>query len=269
LTGGDLASTSVLPRLATQRLGSAYRFLPTCVSTNDEVSSRAAEGEAEGLLIATDEQTGGRGRRGRTWHSPPGENLTFSLLLRPALPARRTAPLTLLAGAALARALTALGFSPRLKWPNDVLLESAGRLRKVAGILAETASEGDHVRHLVLGVGVNVNGRDFPSDLAERATSLCLLCGEAIDRGAVLAAFVNAFEPIYDDFLAQGPGPGLDEWHRYAQLGQHCWVQHGDSRIEGIALRTDESGALVLRTAEGNTFAVHAGEVNWIDQEMR
>jgi len=261
---GDLLPAAVLPRLATRRLGRAYELMPTCASTNDEIAARAAGHDKEGLLVAAEQQTGGRGRRGRLWHSPAGENLYCSLLLRPSISARLATPLTLLAGAALAQALAALGFAVRLKWPNDVLLDTREGWRKVAGILTEMTSEGEHVRHVVLGVGVNVNGQEFPEPLVPVATSLRLVCGVTVDRGAVLAGFLNAFEPIYDRFLAVGPIGGLAEWSRHAVLGQRCWVSRDRGRFEGVAVGVDDMGALLLRSADGETTAVHAGEVNWL-----
>ena len=304
----DLAPAAVASRLATRRLGRTYEFLESCATTNDEIARRAASGAEEGLLVVADAQSGGRGRRGRSWHSPANENLYFSLLLRPALSARLASPLTLLAGAALAQTLADLGFTPRLKWPNDVLLESnirrepskgsqnlcpfpppssplaslglarsgsAGQspatptrslagLRKVAGILAEMASEGDRVRHVVLGIGINVNSQEFPKSLQAIATSLRVVHGQAVDRGRLLAGFLNAFEPIYDGFLAAGPAAGLREWNQHALLGQPCWVDRPSGRLEGVAAGTDETGALLLRTATGETVSVHAGEVNWL-----
>ena len=238
--------------------------MPSCASTNDEVTVRARAGAEEGLLIVADEQTSGRGRRGRVWHSPAGEDLTFSLLLRPALPARLAAPLTLLAGAALATSLSTLGFSPKLKWPNDVLLDTADGPRKLAGILSEMASEADRVRYVVLGVGINVNAGSFPADLAGRATSLYLVRSQRAHRGEVLSAFIHAFEPLYDDFVAHGPAAALAEWNRYAVFGQTCWVEREGGRIEGIAKAVDESGALLVKTATGDVIPVHAGEVNWL-----
>lgn len=259
----DLAPTRLLPRLTTVRLGRAYHFLPACGSTNDEVAARAAAGAGEGLVIAADAQSGGRGRRGRTWHSPAGENLYCSLLLRPALPARQVAPLTLLVGAAVAQSLGRLGFAARLKWPNDVQLETPSGLRKVAGILTEMASEGSRVRYVVVGLGLNVNGLVFPADLTTVATSLRVLRGVPIDRAAVLAGFLGAFEPLYTSLLDAGPAAGLAQWSRHASLGQACWIERSGRRIDGTATGIDDGGALVLRTDAGEDVAVHAGEVNW------
>jgi BirA family biotin operon repressor/biotin-[acetyl-CoA-carboxylase] ligase len=255
-------ATRFTATLRTTRLGQPVEHLPTCGSTNDEVAVRATAGLGEGLLIVADEQTKGRGRRGRSWHSRPGENLTFSLLLRPALPARNVAPLTLLAGAALAATLSQLRLAPKLKWPNDVLLDVAGGPRKVAGILTEMSSEGDRIRHLVLGIGINVNAEAFPDDLA-RATSLRLAVGASLDSAALLASFLNVFEPRYDAFVAGGPAAALDEWNHYAFLGQPCWIEQASGRIEGVAEGVDASGALRIRTGANETISVHGGEVHW------
>jgi BirA family biotin operon repressor/biotin-[acetyl-CoA-carboxylase] ligase len=258
----DLAPETVLQRLGTRRLGRAYEFLAACASTNDVVRTRAAAGTAECLLVVADSQTAGRGRLGRSWHSPPGQNLYLSLLLRPALSARQASPLTLLAGAALAHTLAEAGATPRLRWPNDLLLPAAGGLRKVAGILTEMASDGERVRHIVLGVGLNVNSVEFPPDLAERATSLRLALGRPCDRTQLLVDFLAAFEPIYDDFLARGPASGLAEWRRYADLGRMCRIDCDGAKVEGIATDIDDDGALLVRDDAGQVHRIVSGEAS-------
>jgi BirA family transcriptional regulator, biotin operon repressor / biotin---[acetyl-CoA-carboxylase] ligase len=258
----DLAPGAVLHLLGTRRLGRAYEFFATCASTNDVVRGRAAEGAAEGLLVVADSQTAGRGRLGRSWHSPSGQNLYFSLLLRPALPARDATPLTLLAGAALARTLAEAGAIPRLRWPNDLVVHAAGGLRKVAGILTEMASDGDRIRHIVLGVGLNVNSLEFPPDLVERATSLRLALGHACDRAQLLVDFLAGFESIYDDFLARGPAPGLAQWRRHADLGRVCRIDQDGVRVDGIATDIDEDGALLVRDDAGQVHRIVSGETS-------
>jgi BirA family biotin operon repressor/biotin-[acetyl-CoA-carboxylase] ligase len=252
----------VLLLLDTRRLGRDYEFLSACASTNDVVRSRAAAGAVEGLVIVADSQTAGRGRLGRSWHSPPGQNLYLSLLLRPALAARHAAPLTLLAGAALARTLAEAGATPRLRWPNDLLLPAADGFRKAAGILADMATDGERVRHIVLGVGLNVNGLEFPPELAERATSLRMAHGHAFDRGQLLIDFLAAFEPIYDDFLARGPALGLTEWRRYADLGRVCRIDRDGAGVEGIATDIDDEGALLVRDEAGRVHRLISGETS-------
>lgn len=263
MTLAALDPSTLLAATPSCRLGRPLVYLPSCASTNDEIAARALAGAEEGLLVVAGVQTAGRGRRGRVWHASVGENLTFSLLLRPALSAQLATPVTLLAGAALATSLAGLGFSAQLKWPNDVLLDTRDGPRKVAGILTEMASAADHVRHIVLGVGINVNAGSFPDELATRATSLYLARGQHVDRGEVLAGFVRAFEPIYDHFVAEGPAAALATWNRYALLGQPCSIERGEKRIEGIAEGVDPSGALLIRTGGGEVMPVYAGEVSW------
>jgi BirA family biotin operon repressor/biotin-[acetyl-CoA-carboxylase] ligase len=109
-----------------------------------------------------------------------------------------------------------------------------------------------------------VNAESFPGALAQIATSLRLVRHDAVERDAVLAAFLNTFEPIYDHWLAVGPAAGVAEWRRHAALGQRCWWSRGGQRIEGVATGVSESGALRVRIDGDHTVAVHAGEVNWV-----
>ncbi len=123
-------------------------------------AEKAAEGAPEGALIVADEQLGGRGRLGRNWHSPRGQGLYFSLLLRPPIPPAQSMPITLACGLAVARGIgETCGRRCDLRWPNDVLLSG----KKCAGVLVEMAAEGDRVSHVIVGVGVNVNQEAFPS----------------------------------------------------------------------------------------------------------
>jgi len=248
--------------LATRWLGRTYEWHPTCASTSDLAAERARAGAPAGLTIVADTQTVGRGRLGRSWHSPAGENLYFSLLLRPTRPASEIPPLTLLAGAAIAGALAPLGVTPRLKWPNDVqLVDGTGRRRKLAGVLTEMASAGDRVEHVVVGVGVNVNTTAFPDELAERATSLriALATPRPIDRAGVLAAVLAAFEPLYDEFERRGPAVAVDAFAAWAALPERCRI---DDRLQGVALGVDPDGALRLRDDAGQIHRVISGEVH-------
>jgi BirA family transcriptional regulator, biotin operon repressor / biotin---[acetyl-CoA-carboxylase] ligase len=263
----DLNEVHLAARLTTRWLGRVYEWHEACASTNDLAAARAKAGAAQGLVIATDTQSAGRGRLGRAWHSPAGESLYVSLLLRPTRPAAEIPPVTLLAGAAVARALARLGFQPRLKWPNDVQLvvprEHADDdgVRKVAGILTEMSSEGPRTTHVVVGVGLNVNTAAFPSDLATRATSLRLVGGRALDRADVLAALLGAFEPLYERFLAEGPAAAGAAWQEFAALGARCRVAAAGGALEGIAVGVDADGALRLRDDAGHVHRVLSGEI--------
>jgi len=176
----------VVPHLR-GRFGRPYRFVDRCASTQ-----RLLDGAAEGAVVATDEQTEGRGRLGRTWQAPAGSSVLFSVVLEPDVPAERLPELSLVAGAAVAEALAAqANVATTVKHPNDVLIDG----RKVAGILAESA-EG----RVVLGVGVNVTQSqdELPADTA---TSLALE-GASVDREELLASILERLEDHYDRWVS-------------------------------------------------------------------
>ena len=251
--------------LGTRWVGRASEWHPSCASTNDLAMERGRAGAPTGLVVASDAQTAGRGRLGRSWHSPAGENLYFSIVLRPTRPPSEIPPLTLLVGAAVAGALQTLGLSPRLKWPNDVqLIDGSGRRRKVAGILTEMASVGDRVQQVVVGVGLNVNGVAFPGELEERATSLRRALGHPLDRAAVLASLLGALEPLYEDFERRGPAAAVAGFGAHAALPDRCRVTAAtgtNDRLCGIAIGVDADGALRLRDDAGEIHRVISGEL--------
>jgi BirA family biotin operon repressor/biotin-[acetyl-CoA-carboxylase] ligase len=253
-------------RLSTRWLGRAFEWHAACTSTNDLAAERARAGAPTGLVVAADAQTSGRGRLGRTWHSPADENLYLSILLRPRRPPPEIPPLTLLVGGAVAGALAKLGIAPRLKWPNDVeLVEETGRRRKVAGILTEMASAGASALYVVVGVGLNVNGLEFPPELADRATSLRRALGQKIDRLDLLASVLNVLEPLYEDFERRGPAAAVAAFEAHAAFPARCRVTapgHPGDRLEGVALGVDADGALRLRDDTGQIHRVISGELS-------
>jgi len=247
--------------LTTQRFGRTFRLFPACDSTNDEAAKLTDLGCAEGTIVSADQQAKGRGRLGRSWHSPPGANLYFSLVLRPTLPPAALPPLTLLVGAAVAQTLQDIGIECRLKWPNDIMLPTAGGLKKAGGILTEMASSGGKIKHVIVGVGINVLSTGFPPELDSIATSLQLASQSPPDRLTLLAGFLNTFEPLYDRFGTEGTAFALERWRRYGWLGQPCRVDRETGSISGVAVDVDESGALVLEDQSGKRHSVLSGEV--------
>jgi BirA family biotin operon repressor/biotin-[acetyl-CoA-carboxylase] ligase len=230
--------------------------------------ARGRAGAESGLVVLADSQTAGRGRLGRVWHSPPGENLYLSVLLRPARPAAEIPPLTLLAGAAVAESLAALGLAPRLKWPNDVELverrDGGERRRKVAGILTETATAGHRVEQVVVGIGLNVNGTSFPPELADRATSLRRALGRSIDRQQLLAAVLGALEALYEDFERRGPAAAVEAFIAHAALPARVRLGSAGAAgqiVGGTALGVDPDGALRFRDDDGRVHRVVSGEL--------
>ena len=263
LRGGPLpaeladAVSSVVARLAP--LGRRFEFFPTVGSTNDVAAQHAAAGDHEGAVFVADAQTAGRGRRGRTWFSPPGAGLYVSTILRPAGSAEReraTLLTTIAAGVALAEGVArSTGLTPSLKWPNDLYVAT----RKLGGILAEGIGES-----VVLGYGINVSTASFPRELGDRATSLETELGRGVDRARVFAETLAALAGRYDDLLAGRFDAILDAWRALAP-GAHgarvSWTTTAGER-SGTTAGIDERGALLVRTTSGVERIV-AGELVW------
>jgi BirA family biotin operon repressor/biotin-[acetyl-CoA-carboxylase] ligase len=227
-------------------------------STQRLARELARAGAAEGTCVIAEAQTAGRGRLGRTWHSPPGVNLYCSIVLRPPLPPGAVPQLALVAGVAVAAAVAdAVALAPSIKWPNDVLV----RGRKVAGVLTELEAEVERVRFVVVGIGVNLNGTVFPPELADRATSLALEAGRPVDRAAFTGRLLAALEDRYARFLAGGFAALRAEWEACSALtGETVRVTGPEGEVWGCVLGVDDDGALRLRTAAGERRIV-AGEV--------
>lgn len=229
-------------------------------STNEEVKRRAAGGAPDGTLVLANEQLAGRGRRSRTWISPPG-NLYCSLLLRPACPAHQAmlaSFVTVLAVADTVEAALPDGTPVTCKWPNDVL---AGG-RKVAGILLESSAAGDGtLEWLVIGVGMNVASCPRRTDGPYAAASLAGLGAVAVTRERLLDAYCERFCHWWDVWNADGFAAIRDAWLERAHgLRQPIQVRLDNDTLEGVFLTMDESGALVL--GQGNERRlVMAGDV--------
>jgi len=254
-----LTPEAVLPRLTTRTLGRTLIHREVCESTNTLAFSEGVAGAPHGLTVVADEQTRGRGRRGREWHSPPGAGLYMSVLLRPELTPPAAPPLAFAAAVAVAEALEeTLGLAPRLKWPNDVQLGG----RKVCGILLEMSAEPERVAFVVCGIGMNVNADTLPAELAQRATSLRLECGKPVARPLVLAPVLGALERWVDRYINEGFAPLREAWlARAAHLGQEVRVETPNGTILGVAETLDADGALVLRRASGEPERILVGDV--------
>lgn len=230
-------------------------------STNRVAAEMADRGFPHGSIVVADAQTAGRGRMGRRWVSPPGKNIYLSILLRPPVPAEVVPRFSLVAGLALADAVESLGVPAHLKWPNDLYLEG----RKAAGILAEAASDPAGLRHIVLGVGVNVNmeEEDFPEQLRGVATSLRIRTGRNHPRVGILARFLGSFADRYDLFLAGGFSELLPDWNRRDFLrGKRVLALRSGSEAWGTACGVDAGGALRFRRdGFDEEERLHSGEI--------
>lgn len=225
-------------------------ILETTPSTMTEVERRAVDAAPEGTVVIAEEQTAGRGRRGRSWESSSRAGLWWSLLLRPPVPADRLGWLPLVVGVGVARGVwAAAGVDISLKWPNDVLVDG----RKLAGILAERLADGS----VVVGVGINIDQSE--AELPEGAASLRTL-GQSVDRTEVLIEVLVAVARTYREWIA-----GADVGQAYADLsatlGRDVRADLGDRLVIGHALRLGPSGELVVVDAGGVEHELSAGDV--------
>ncbi|NLY88520.1 MAG: biotin--[acetyl-CoA-carboxylase] ligase [Firmicutes bacterium] len=250
--------------LATGFAGHWIEYYTELPSTNRRARELAAVNPPEGLVVLAEKQTAGRGRLGRSWFSPAGTGIWMTLLLKPALPPGELPKLTLLAAAAVARAIAAeLKLAPLVKWPNDLYLDS----RKIAGVLAETAGQaGGPGAYLLLGIGINVNqvSTDFPGELREKAGSLRMSLGAPVDRIALLRRFLTVLEEEYVYACEKGFARVLAYCRQHSFiLGRYVEVRSGDRRYRGraVAIR-DDGGLELLLDDEGGTVGILAGEVS-------
>lgn len=257
-----LHADDLLARLGRTRvIGRDIRVFKTTTSTNDVVEKLARDGVGEGVVVFAEAQTQGRGRLGRRWISPVGKGLWFSVLLRPALRPQEATKLTVMAATAVRRAMANhTGLTIEIKWPNDLLVSG----RKVAGILTELSAEPDRVRHVVLGIGVdvNLNPADFPQHLRATATSLKAELGRSVSRPALAAEILRELDDAYAQLRAGRFAALAEEWaHHCSTLGRHVVIQVGDRRPGGYAEALDDEGALLLRTEHGHLERILGGDV--------
>ncbi|MCL0095433.1 biotin--[acetyl-CoA-carboxylase] ligase [Dehalococcoidia bacterium] len=259
------APDSLLPEeikvgLRTSLLGRQIAYHRELASTQDAAKALAAQGAGEGTTVIAETQTGGRGRMGRGWASPPG-GVYLSIILRPAIKPSEALRFPLIAGVAAAQAIEQLtGVKPGLKWPNDVILEG----RKAGGILTEMSAEIDRINYIILGIGINVNTRraHFPEEIARIATSLREECGEEVSRIKLVQEILAQLESLYQDFQVSGFEPIRVRWKALSNtIGARVSISSGGKQVDGEAIDIDGDGALILQKTDGTLERVLAGDV--------
>jgi BirA family biotin operon repressor/biotin-[acetyl-CoA-carboxylase] ligase len=243
-------------------LGRPMHLLPGTTSTNDDAKRGAAEGAAHGSTWVAEAQTAGRGRQGRSWLATPGESILASVLVRARCPPARLPPVALVAGLAVRDAVARAAPQARvaIKWPNDVLVVGGTDSRKVAGILVEAITLGARVDAVIVGFGINVHSRDFPADIASRATSVALVSGHPPDRAELLADALAALDR--DLHVVMERGLGLFRARFESADALRGLEVRNDAGEHGVASGVDDDGRLLVERKDGTFTRWVAGEVH-------
>lgn len=231
-------------------------------STNNEIKRRAIQGAPTGLAVTAEEQTGGKGRRGRSFQSLAGKGLYLSVLLRPQVPVEQVSQLTAWTAVAVARAIEAVSeVRPNIKWPNDVLVNG----KKLCGILTELGVEAETgaVSYVVVGMGTNVSQTeaDFGPELSEIATSLGIL-GARVRRSELAKALLSELDAMNAAFPAGRAGYLAEYRRRCVTLGREVKLVAPEGERLATALDVDDNFALRVRLADGTEETVSSGEVS-------
>lgn len=230
-------------------------------STNTELARLTAEGVAHGTVVVADAQTSGKGRRGRGWESPAGENIYMSILLRPDCVPDRAPMLTLVMAYSVAQVLKEFGFSDvQIKWPNDLVLSG----KKICGILTEMQLKDSEIDYVVVGVGINVNTSKFPEELKDTATSLYLESGRFFDRKNMVESVASYFEQAYGQFLETQNLSFLKEEYNnmLVNIDKEVRVLEPGNEYTAYAQGINSEGELLVRTIDGQEKRIYAGEVS-------
>lgn len=231
-------------------------------STNLVARRLAEEGYPSYTTVIAEEQLQGRGRLGRDWFSPACSGLWFSVVLRPEkITLANAAPVTLVTAAALANNLkNRQGLAVKIKWPNDLLINA----KKFGGILSEVKGEPDRIEYLIIGVGLNVNQQadDFPSDLKKQATSLLVESGRVFDRTSLFLSLWENLCRAYDLFMEEGFTPFRESLLAYQSfLGREVKVTWSGGTLVGLAVDLDRDGSLLVKDKKGAVQRIYYGEI--------
>lgn len=230
-------------------------------STNIRAKALAEEGAEHGTLVIAGRQNAGKGRRGRGWISPKGENIYMSILLRPEFEPSKAPMLTLVMAYSVAQALREKEeINAKIKWPNDVVLHK----KKICGILTEMSAEIDYINHVVIGVGINTNMEQMEAEIAEKATSLKIEEGRTVMRAGLIAQVMKYFEENYEKFMKDGDLSGIKDAYNDMLVNQDRDVRvlEPGNEYDAHAIGINETGELLVKKEDGSLEKIFAGEVS-------
>ena len=256
-----LTKEEVSSCLHTRWLGKELHCYDTMDSTNLEIRRLAEAGSKHGAVAITEEQTMGKGRRGRSWLGEPGCGIWMSFLLKPQIEAQNSSMLTLVTALAVNEAICeTTGIKSQIKWPNDIIVNG----KKICGILTEMSLQMDEINYIVVGIGINVNMDQFPEDLSDKATSLLIEGGKKIKRAPLVAKVLECFEKYYEIFLKTEDLSMLqDEYNQLlVHMDQKIRVVRGSREETFLSRGIDHRGELLVEDEDGNISEVSSGEVS-------
>ncbi len=244
----------------TEWAGHETFYYDTLDSTNTKAKELAENGRPSGTFVVAEQQTAGRGRRGRGWVSPRGTDIYMTLMLKPEINPGNASMLTLVSAMAVCNAVqNVTNEQAQIKWPNDVVMNG----KKICGILTEMSAQFDYINHIVIGIGINVHNEQFPEEIRNTASSLLLECGKHFHRAALIEGFLEEFERLYGIYLETEDMTGLQkEYDRLlVNKGRQVYVLDPKEPFEGKAMGITKKGELIVDTWESRKL-VSSGEVS-------
>lgn len=254
-----LSEPEIKAGLKTVTIGKEIIYKTSLTSTQELAHRIANEGAEEGTLIVADEQTGGKGRLGRSWYSPIGTGIWMSVIVRPEIPPQKAPQLTLLTAVAVLRGMKeATGTECEIKWPNDILYEG----KKIVGILTEMQAEPDQVHSIIIGVGINVNQQQFPPELEQIATSLRQIQNKELKRSVVIQRVLEEFEQLYLEYIENGFSFIKKLWEVHSiTIGKRITARTVSNTLEGMAKGITDDGVLLLEDDSGQVHHIYSADI--------
>ncbi len=258
-----LSENTIKWGLETEWLGHHIIHKESVSSTQKLAHIAALDGAEHGTIVIADEQTGGKGRSDRSFHSKKDEGIWMSILLRPDILPYEAPQLTLLTATILAQVIDQYeGIQPQIKWPNDILING----KKIAGILTEMQAEQDKVLYVVIGIGINVNQKieSFPKDIQSRVTSLGIEKNGNIDMIKLIQNIIESFEEKFDLYLEHGFPNVKTTWEKYGfRINEQLEIKTSRETWLGKFLGIAEDGALLAERDSGVTEKIYSAEISW------
>ncbi|SHF56186.1 biotin--[acetyl-CoA-carboxylase] ligase [Ornithinibacillus halophilus] len=249
--------------LDTEWLGNTIIHKEQTTSTQHIAHQAAQNGAAHGTIIVADEQTQGKGRLQRPWHSAKNLGIWLSIIIRPSILPYLAPQLTLMTATVLADVLHNKGIEPKIKWPNDILINQS----KVAGILTEMQAEQDQIQYIVIGIGMNVNHKqhDLPEDVNRKATSLTIETNKSWDINKLIQDILKQFEDTYADYIDNGFIDIKKNWENYGfRIGKPIYISTLKEKWAGKFLGIAEDGALLTTDKNGDTCKIYSADIDWL-----